>query len=112
MGVTDVEAKILRLIQDGYKIRLVMIEQRIVGFMLYDIIYNCILLIEGVFILPGEAQKGLGVGIIESLGKPIKKIFGQTHIGNPPKEFLKLMKRSSEILREGDLITWQGDWGV
>lgn len=108
--LSKAEAKVYHFEYERCKIQLAIENDEIVGFLVYHLAYNCVLAVEALYIEPKYEKRGLGKGLIESLNKPIKKIFFQTHINIPPERLLNLNKNSKELMRQGDLITWEMDW--
>lgn len=111
MRLLKAEAKVYQLQAERCGIQLVWKDGAIIGFMLYHLAYDCILLIKGMYIEPAHEGKGLGKGrLIASLGKPIKRLFFQSYASNPPERMLKITPEKRELHHDGDLITWEMDW--
>ena len=115
-SLLKVDSKVLQLVDDGIKIRLALIGEDVVGFMLYRIAFDTLLAIDGMYVLDGFRKHGIGRSLINSLEKPIKKIFFQTHLKNRPGSMFKALEALGcdikKIARDGDLITWESNWGV
>ena len=109
--ITKAEAKVYHLLFERCQIQIAFDGCDMVGFLVYHLAYDCVLAVECIYILPQYENRGVGKGLIESLQKPVNKIFFQTHSENPPTRFLNLIKnKSKEIHRKGELITWEMEW--
>lgn len=110
----EIDAKIVHFSENGTKIRMAFHNGDVIGFMLYHIAYNCVLAIEGMYVLEQHRKQNIGSGFITSLDKPIKKLFFQTHISIRPQEMFKALEiltvTPQELMIEGDLVTWECNW--
>ena len=105
------EAKLYQWKAERCNIQLALDNDAIVGFLLYHYAYNCVLLVEGIYVLPEYEKRGIGKKLIASIGKPIHLVLFQTHMKkNPPERFLSVLKGAKEIARKGDLQTWETKW--
>ena len=84
--------------------------------MLYRVAFDTLLAIDGMYVLDGFRQNGIGSSLINSLEKPIKKLFFQTHLKNRPGDMFKSLEalgcEIKKIARDKDLITWESNWGT
>lgn len=84
-----------------------------VGFLMYHIYADCILMVRGIYVLPECEGAGLGKGLIDSLGLPIRKVIFQTQTGAAPMRVLShTVARRRELHRDEKLATWEMDWGA
>lgn len=106
-----VEAKLLQLEAEGCKFKLAVEGTRIIGFLMYHLAYQCLLIVEGLFVLPEYEGKGVGKGFFNSLG-PLKRVFFQTRKGNPPQKLFDIFRNDLvKVLTESDnKITWEMVW--
>jgi hypothetical protein len=114
ISILKVDAKVLQLIEEGIKIRLAIFGDDVIGFMLYRLAFDCLIAIDGMYVLSAFRQRGIGENLIHSLEKPIKKLFFQTHLSNRPSDMFKSLEHMGctikKLNRDGDLITWESDW--
>jgi len=112
--ILEIDLKMVRLIADGAKIRLALLNRDVIGFMIYHVAYDCILAVEGLYVEKPFRRKGIGINLIESLEKPLQKIFFQTHISRKPAEMFGALKQlgmnHKRLRRVKDIITWECDW--
>lgn len=109
----EVELKLWQLQAERCKIQLAVKDDRIIGFLLYHLAYDCVLLVEGIYVLPDAKGHGVGKGLINSLGKPIKRLYFETRQENPPQETLSFLKRfeSKELNQANGKTVWCMEWG-
>jgi len=112
--IKKIDAEVVRIIDDRCKIRLALIGNDVIGIMIYHIIYKCVLVIRGLYVIPEYRGKRIGTDIVDSLAEPGFKIIFQTHIGKRPRELFEWIKKwrlkHRKLRKEKDLITWECDW--
>lgn len=95
----------------GAKIQLAMDKGECVGFLLYHLIADCIIYVRGLYLYPEYEGNKIGVGLINSLGKPIKKIIFQTQKERlPARMFSHVGARRQLIHEDNKLVTWEMEW--
>jgi hypothetical protein len=114
VDILESDYRLYSLINEGFHIRLGILEGELMGFMLYHIAYDCILAIDGLYVKKESRQNGIGAGFIRSLEKPIKKLFFQSHVAKRPVDLFGALKalgaNPKKVHRDGDLITWECSW--
>lgn len=109
--VPEYELEINCLLTRGNSIQLCVRGGEVLGFMVYNLLYECVLSVPHLYFRPGFRRQKLAPALVNSLGKPIKKILFQTLADKPPELFLSsLGGRNREITRVGKLITWEMNW--
>ncbi|MHA2064493.1 MAG: GNAT family N-acetyltransferase [Candidatus Thorarchaeota archaeon] len=105
------EATLAHYWASGCFIRVVKYRTGIIGFLVYQIPLDGILLIKGLYSLPDYTGFGLGKGLVNSLNKPIKKVLFQTRKGNPPAGLLyHVIDRATKVHEDHEMITWEMKW--
>ena len=104
--VNGLEAKIYEYIH-VYRanIRVLEDEGKIVGFTIYHIAFECIMIILGVYLDAEYRSKGLLKKMVFSVPHEIKKIFSQTY---PHKAHEDVPRK--KIYEKDGLITWENFW--
>ena len=114
ISILKVDSKVLQLVEDRIKIRLAISGEDVIGFMLYRLAFDTVLAIDGMYVLGAFRRSGIGANLIDSLEKPIKKLFFQTHLKNRPGDMFRSLEHMGltikKVNRDGDLITWESDW--
>lgn len=107
-----VESKLLQLKAERCKVQLAFSEDRAIGFLLYYLAYNSILIIEGLYVLPEYEGRGVGKHLVESLGKPVLRVYFQTRKDSPPNRLFDVTSKwSPKKLSENERkITWEMPW--
>lgn len=111
VNLTEIEARMYSLFAEGLKFQLCFKGREIIGFMMYHLAYESVLIIEGMYFLKSHLHSGLGKKLIASISKPIKKLLFQTHTDNVPESLFRVLKKAKELHKKDDLITWECDWG-
>lgn len=109
--VQQVEASMYMFIQDNCDIKLAMEEDECVGFLIYNLAYNCVLIVRALYTIPEREARGVGKSLVDSIDAPVKKLIFQTYKPAPPQRLLDFTKsRRKEIHTAGNMITWEMDW--
>jgi hypothetical protein len=83
----------------------------VIGFLVYQIPFDGVLLIKGLYTAPKYSRFGLGKGLVNSLDKPIKKVLFQTRKEHPPARlFYHVADRINKIHENQEMITWEMEW--
>ena len=104
-----VEIQIRGNLHKGVQFRLAYHEDRAVGFMMYNLFWDSIVVVHGMYILPEKQLKGVGKGLIWSLGD-VKKVLFRTRKQNPPLRFLGVMGHDRIIAEDDKHIVREMDW--
>jgi len=109
--MTDVEAKYYVLRAERYSFQMAKQGGVYIGFMMYHLVYDCILIIDGLFVEPQCEKLGVCKGLVNSL-KTVKKVFFQTRIANPPQRLHDKLNKDAvtEVCRSETKITWEMTW--
>ncbi len=111
--VLDIEAILYKYFNDGAKVQVAVKNNEIISFMLYHIAYECVVGITAMYSLPGEESNGLGKGLVNSLGKPVKKIIFQTRKLKKPHRLFELTEKYRKLIydnTEANLYIWEMTW--
>jgi GNAT superfamily N-acetyltransferase len=93
------------------QVRAVEYRNKIIGFLIYQIVLDGILLIRGLYVLPEYAGFGLGKGLVNSLTQPISKVIFQTRLEVPPNRLLgHVASRATKICETSQMATWEMTW--
>jgi hypothetical protein len=109
-----IESVLYAYLARGYRIRLVLDLQTIVGFLIYRRACDLILEVRHFYVEPSYWNSKIGAGCVESLNQEItvRKIIFQTRKELPPMNFLKNTEgRRQQIGEINKLITWEMEWG-
>lgn len=104
-----VEIDIIGQLHKGVKIRMAFHEDRAVGFMMYNDLWDCVLIVHAMYVYPETQLRGVGKGLIWSMGD-IKKVLFRTRKKNPPLRFLSVMGHDRIISEDDDHIVREMDW--
>ena len=107
---TELEAMYEWYARKGSQVQLARSGDCIVGFLHYQDIFDCMIVVRGMYLEDEYVSTKVGHGLVNSL-KPKKLIF-QTRKEKPPEAMLKATEPYREKVDEDDkLITWIMDWG-
>lgn len=104
-----VEIDIIGNLHKGTKIRMAWCEDRAVGFMMYNDLWGSIIIVHAMYVYPEEQLRGVGRGLIWSVGD-IKKVLFRTRKKNPPLRFLSVMGHDTIIAEDDEHIVRELDW--
>lgn len=109
--LTRTEQRLYGYLESGYRVRLCIVSNQFVGFMVYHDVCGLVLEVRAMYLQPEFWNAGLGKGLVASLGLPTKKIIFQTRQQNPPEQFLSKIEKSRVMLGEHrSLFTWEIPW--
>jgi len=109
---TALEAEYLGFVKLGGQVQVAVAQGEIVGFMLYHRVFDCILIIRGMYTAPKYYCKRIGYRLINSI-EGINLILFQTRNEKPPAQMLKMTERYRRLVGEDEkLKTWQMRWEV
>lgn len=95
----------------GDSVRSLEYRGKCIGFLIYQFAFDGVLLIRGLYVLPGYAGFGLGKGLVNSLKQPIKKVLFQTRKEVPPTRLLgHIAIRATKVYENNEMITWEMPW--
>lgn len=106
--VPEIEATLYRFVyKENCRIKVAYQDDVVVGFMLYNLVFDSILVIRHMYTM----VSGLGKWLVECVDN-VKKVIFQTRKENPPERCLQLTEKFRKKITETDkIITWEMDWG-
>ena len=111
LEMTRAEVALSRYAYDACQIQLVEVDDEVVGVLVYRRIFDMMIEVRMLYIRDGLTARGLGKGIVSSIGK-VKGLIFQTRKDQPPPRCLQITEKFRHVLFEDDfLITWQMQWG-
>ncbi|MBR9701023.1 GNAT family N-acetyltransferase [Candidatus Woesearchaeota archaeon] len=113
--MSKAESHLYWYLNKGDQVQLLYNKDEIVGFMIYHNIYDCIIAVRCLYLIPEYFNNGLGkqmVSSLESDKRKIDRVIFQTRRDSPPEQFLKacVNKYGKKIAEDDKLITWEMDW--
>lgn len=110
---TALEARFDYLMKHSGKVQIAIEDDEIVGFLLYHMIFDCILVIRGMYAIPSHHNKSLGKKLIQSLDQVVTKVVFQTRKAKPPEQMLSVTKPYRNKIGENEtMITWEMTWAA
>lgn len=106
-----IEAKLYWFFGEGARVQIALNGEDIVGFVIYNEIFGCVMAIRAMYLSDKFIGMGLGKNMIDSVGfKPLKIIF-QTRMDHLPKDVLKVTEKHRKIITQDDkCLIWEMDW--
>ena len=105
------EAILLQYWTAGFDAQVVRKDNEIVGFLIYQVVFDAVLLVKGLFVEPVHLGRGLAKGLIDSLNRPIRRVIFQTQKEFPPERLLGLVSgRTEKLGGDCDMETWEMTW--
>jgi hypothetical protein len=107
MQIWDSEKQLLLHGEEGARIECVFQGQEMVGFFIYHLVYECILMVHAIYLVPKLRDSGAAWDIVKSVGN-VKKLFFQNRTSaNPDKKRGKIIHQNDEhTIFEKD-IRWE-----
>lgn len=108
--VSKIEGKIYEYLHiHGAKIMVAEADNRIVGFMVYHLIFECVLICLGVYFIPAYQKAARLRSIICSPSSKIKKVISQTYKSKQPNNIRGEKDTRKVVAEMGELIVWENE---
>lgn len=105
----EAEAEIYRFTNDGAKILLSSIGGTFCGFIIYHLIYDCVLVIRAMYADSEMRKTGLG-GLFIGQFPLVKKLIFSTYKKNPPSTMLSSIRGAKVFSEDEESLYWEAEW--
>lgn len=106
-GCHYIDAKLMHYETDGAKVKMVWDKERPVGFMVYHLIYDCVLVVRAIYIKKQYRMKSFMRTLVLSPSKDIKRVFSKTLIDKEPNEIKGEKPKRKRIFQDDTSIVWE-----
>lgn len=100
--VNGLEAKLCQFLSEGMKIKMAMINGRQVGFLIYKLVFDCIMVVRGAYFDEPIRKMGLLREITMASGPNVKRVISQSYNFNSED----VMNKREKVFSDEILTTW------
>ena len=104
-----VEGKLMYFLEDGCKCRVAENEEgRLIGFLIYNLIYDTIAVVRGIYFVPDYRKSTRLYGIFKQLFRDgVIKVYSQTYANREPLDLRGEKRRRKLIATKEDMNIWE-----